>query len=896
MNPQLYNDVIARLSEFGFKEQQGWLRQGKCPECGKKELFTHAESPWVIKCGRLNKCGFESSIKELYPDLFERWSDKYFPTPENKQNRNAAADAYLSQARGFDLDLIRGYYSQESYFDHKRQIGSATVRFPACGSWWERLIDEPGRFGSGKARFSAGSSYKGKWWVPDRLNFKIIDELWIVEGIFNAIALAHHGIAAASIMSCTNYPSEGLGYLKSLNKQKITLVWALDNDPAGNQFTRKHVERARADGWLCTASIIPHKGKYQRDWNDLHLLTRQENKNDEGVFGEKAMDEYRHYGKLLLAKSAGEKANLIYWKSQSTSFDFDFNNRWYWCEMDLEKYNKALERISGEITADVISDEIRERAMIESKSLKPIANCLPEPLYYQANDMTDESWYYYRVKFPHEAAEIKNTFTAAQLSTATEFKKRLLSIAPGGVYSGNSQMLERAIEKKLFNIKRVETIDFIGYSAKHKTYVFPNVAVKGGKIVELNKEDYFDLNKLSIKSLLRMDQLHINNNASDYTRTWSDLLWRAYGVKGYVALVYFFASLFAEQVRATQDSFPFLEITGEAATGKTTMIEFLWKLLGRVGHEGIDPEKATAAARARSFAQVSNLPVVLIESDRVSVDSKTPHAKKFEWDELKTAYNGRSIRSRGVATSGNETYDPPFRGSIVISQNEMVRASEPIMQRICYLNFDGVGYNESTRKAALALARIDAEEVSGFLLAAVSREEQILELVKANKDLYTDKLMANPKIRTGRIAHNHAQLLCFAEAVRLIVKMGDEQYAELTQYIEQMAVARQEIINNDHPMVQEFWDLFEYLNGDDEWEPRLNHSTDPAVIAINLNEYIELAVMSKQQVPTLRDLKSMIKTSRKYRYEGQRCVHSAIKARLNQPGKSTSTRCWIFRK
>ena len=898
MNPQLYNDVIARLQEFGFKPRQGWLRAGKCPQCGKTELYTNEESPWVVKCGRLNKCGYEATIKELYPDLFDRWSDKYFPTPENKQNPNAAADAYLSLGRGFDLNLIRGYYTQETYFDHNRKIGSASVRFSACGSWWERLIDEPWRFGNRKATFAPGSSFKGKWWSAPRQDLSKVKELWIVEGIFDAISLMHHDIAAVAIMSCTNYPEQGLQYLEQIHKGKsCTLVWALDNDNAGNMYTRKHVKRANEAGWMCTASVIPRQGRYQRDWNDLHLLSKKKQDDDEGVFGDKALNEYRYHGRLLLADSASKKASLMYSHNESVStFDFDFNNRWYWFELDIEKYQKALNRISEETTTEVSPDEIRERAMVESKSLRPIANCLPEPLYYQSNEMTDESWYYYRVRFPHDAPEIKNTFTAAQLSSSTEFKKRLLSIAPGGVYSGTSQMLERAIERKLFNIKRVETIDYIGYSARHKTYVFTNVAVKEGKIVELNKEDYFDLNKLSIKSLLRMEQFHINNNANEYVRTWSDLLWRAYGVKGYVALVYFFASLFAEQVRATQDSFPFLEITGEAATGKTTMIEFLWKLLGRVGHEGIDPEKATPAARARSFAQVSNLPVVLIESDRVSVDSKTPHAKKFEWDELKTAYNGRSIRSRGVATSGNETYDPPFRGAIVISQNEMVRASEPIMQRICYLNFDGVGYNESTRKAALALARIDVEDVSGFILAALTREEQILELVAKKKDGYTDKLMANPKVRTGRIAHNHAQLLCFAEAIRLIVKMEDEQYQELTDYIEYMAVARQEVINDDHPMIQEFWEMFEYLNGDDQYEPKLDHSTDPSVIAINLNEYVELAALSKQQVPNLRDLKSALKTSRKYRYEGQRCVHSGIKARNLHQGKSASTRCWIFRK
>jgi ABC-type uncharacterized transport system ATPase component len=35
-----------------------------------------------------------------------------------------------------------------------------------------------------------------------------------------------------------------------------------------------------------------------------------------------------------------------------------------------------------------------------------------------------------------------------------------------------------------------------------------------------------------------------------------------------------FGSLFAEQIRAAQSSYPFLEVVGEAGAGKSTLIEF----------------------------------------------------------------------------------------------------------------------------------------------------------------------------------------------------------------------------------------------------------------------------------------------------------------------------------
>ncbi|WP_299143430.1 hypothetical protein, partial [uncultured Vibrio sp.] len=81
MNPEIYKDVSQRLIlDFNFKEKSDWLQQGTCPKCHKKELYTHADAPWVLRCGRLNKCGEEIHIKELYPDLFESFSDRYQPT------------------------------------------------------------------------------------------------------------------------------------------------------------------------------------------------------------------------------------------------------------------------------------------------------------------------------------------------------------------------------------------------------------------------------------------------------------------------------------------------------------------------------------------------------------------------------------------------------------------------------------------------------------------------------------------------------------------------------------------------------------------------------------------------------------------------------------------------
>jgi energy-coupling factor transporter ATP-binding protein EcfA2 len=922
--------TLLQQAPFNMKGKAGakHLRGGVCPSCGHKSLWTFAETPWVSKCERLNNCGAEYHAKELFPDLFNSWTERYQVPEEAKpieqRNPHAAAEAYLKQARGFDLDLIRGTYVQESYYDAKadagRGAGSSTVRFLVANTWWERIIDKPQRFGKKKANFKYGGTYAGHWWALPGLTFDAPrpdapdlptppKELWLVEGIFDAIALAHHGIAAVALLSCNNYPGEALKALlahiavQGGQVAQPTLVWAFDGDKAGRDYTKKFVRRARDAGWVCKAAQIPQRGKEKQDWNDLH---------QKGALEEQHLKEYLHHGALLIAGSAMDKALLMYNHTSRAEFDLEFGNRLYWFKMDVEKYRKAMDRINDDIDTGykkpMEDGEKQAEAMKESGGLQEIANCSPRALYYQRNETTQESWYYFRVSFPHDGAVVKGTFTSGQLTAASEFKKQLLGMAPGAMFTGNSIQLERIMKHQLDNPKVVETVDFVGYSATHKTYLLGPVAVHGGQLLEPNAEDYFEVPpRLSIKTLQRSVHMHINTNPDDYQRDWFNHVWTAFGAKGAVALAYWYGSLFAEQVRKDQQSFPFLEIVGEPGSGKTTLIQFMWKLLGR-DYEGFDPSKSTSAGRMRTFTQVSNMPIVLIESDRETA-GKNPHVRSFDWDELKDAYNGNNIRTTGVKTAGNETYEPPFRASIVISQNNPVQASQAIMERICHMTFDTKGFTTESYESAKALERYDMEAVSGFILAALKREAAALDIITGEMEGMMQFLLNQDGVHKPRLAKNHAQLLAFAKALRLVVRISDVQFEAMQAQIVQMCKERQLSINADHPVVQEFWDTFDYLDAirpggsghphdpERDTRPALNHSRDKELIAVNLNEYIEKAATHRQQVPMLADLKKYLKTSKTRRFVDVKSVSSAIRFRDHLGDDVPKTmHCWIFQK
>ncbi|TKK40727.1 bifunctional DNA primase/helicase [Pseudomonas fluorescens] len=851
-----------------------------------------------MRCGR-GKCGQTWHVKEIYEDLFNDWSAR---APATEQNPNATARAYLEFARGFRFDVIQGWFTQDSYFSNELNEGSATVRFALDkGGYWERLIDRPHRFGKMKARFKPGDSPRGVWWCPPCVDLLDVKELWIVEGIFDAIALVHNGIAAVSAMSSGAYPEESLKELARQRGGKLPkLIWALDNEPGAHRYTKRWVRQARALGYVCEAAQIPQPDSRKVDWNDLHQRWQFVDGDElRAKQIEKDLRAARYHGDLLLAESASEKGVLMYDWSERHEFFFGFESRMYWFKMDLEKFHKAMQSLeSSERQEDQLLNDKqrRDKALRQCGGVVEIANCYPQALYFQRNEVTDESWYYFRVDFPHDGGSVKNTFTGGQVAAASEFKKRLLSMAAGAVFTGSGQQLDKIMKDQLYGLKTVETIDYVGYSKEHGAYVFGDLAVRNGVLSQVNKEDFFEFGKLRLKTLQKSIAMHIQRDAKQYRGDWLPMLWKCFGAKGIVALAFWFGSLFAEQIRAQYKSFPFLEVTGEAGAGKTTLLMFLWKLLGRE-YEGFDPSKSTRAGRQRAMGQVSNMPVVLIEGDRNEPDKA--HAKGFDWDELKDFFGGGTLGTKGMKTSGNETYEPPFRGTIAISQNADVSASEAILTRIIKTHFARPDVTNESRAAADNLNLIPVEQLSHFLLMAVRTEAQIMAKFAERVLVHEQHLRKLKDIRVERIVKNHSQIMALVDCLCLICPLDENQRITTHQALTVMALERQSAISADHPLVAEFWEVYEYLEslGDG---PQVNHSTDAKLIAINLNEFAELASIHRQNLADLKTLRSLLTESRsrklvetnKSTYSAVRASQSAGNALFNKP---LTVRCWVFK-
>lgn len=882
------SQLVSRLmSDYRFKRVGEWLREGVCPNCGKKELYTHAQTPRVVKCGRLNKCGYEAHVKELYDDLFAEWSKHHKQTP---QSPHAAADAYLQDGRGLNLDKIRGTYTQESYFDRDLGIGTATVRFalPNDG-YWERLIDKPERFKS-KANIKYGYSVKGQWWWHPA-NPKYPTQIWLAEGIFDACALAQKGLATVSPISCTNFPEVALDELRRLyrdnRRQLPELVFAYDNDAAGKREIKKAIAKASDMGFNCFAALPPYDKHRKLDWCDLLEM---------GLLMPQHLETYRYYGDLLTAETPVQAAVIRYLRSRHTQFYFEHGNRTFWFALDTEKLLKIMDLPKTENAADVVGqfmsnavgdNEQQQMAdfVRQTSTTTEILNARLEALYFQRNEVTDESWYF--VRLTTDKGDRQATLTGDQLSSPAKLKPRLLSVFSGVLWAGNAKQLDIIIRRQMEGLKEVKTTDFIGYTKEHKAYIFNDLAFFKGKAVNKNDQDYYKIGRLEIKSLAVSPVLSINTEDTPDFSWWHNYH-RVRGTYGTIVLAWWLGSYFAEQIRAIDRSFPFFELVGQAGAGKSRLLEFLWKLSGREDYEGFDPTKSTKAAVYREFAQIANLPVCLIEGDR-NDSAGNATSRSFEWDNLKDAFNGRSIRSRGNKNNGNDTYAPPFRAAIMISQNEDIQASEAMLTRIVHVRLTRDGQTLETKKVVDELDRIPVSVASTFMAHALKNEEAILETYAKSVRAYEEGYHVSGITHT-RIALNHAQLSalvdCLKEHVFGNLMTHDQAYNAQSQLLE-MAAERVDRLSADHPDVERFWSVFDYLN-----TIRVYTNHKPVYdeqIALNLNHFYRAAKENYQDLPDITIMKRLLKSSSRYRF-----LDSNVTVRSNHKDFK-NIKCWLFR-
>jgi hypothetical protein len=224
------------------------------------------------------------------------------------------------------------------------------------------------------------------------------------------------------------------------------------------------------------------------------------------------------------------------------------------------------------------------------------------------------------------------------------------------------------------------------------------------------------------------------------------------------------------------------------------------------------------------------------------------------------------------------------------------------MERLIHIFYDKSHQTEAGRETALELGRLSAKDLSHFLIRAVTRADDVLEHMEKSLRHY-EQVFTGLGCKNRRIQKNHAQLAVMVDCLAFCTPIRADQQQAARDLIGQIALERERALSRNHPIVENFWEAFEYLDGATEEEgglPTLNHSRDPDLIAVNLNHFAQLAAEKRQQIPPLTELKRHLRNSRLPKFIDTRCVNSAINAtwnlRCENPAakRAISVKCWVF--
>ena len=888
--PQKHFDDIYRLEvvdalekdlDLDFKDIKSpkYLQQGICPGCGERTLYIARQQPYQLKCNRLNQCQYEEKTRERYSYLFENLSERF---PSTELNPHATADAYLQRNRGFDISKMKGWYEQ-----CRRQMKDGqwadTVRFPLCDGYWERIIDATmvAANGGDKAGIKYKMSYKGGGWVPPGMTIEQGDTVYVVEGIFHAIALFLAGYKAIASISANNFPWAIIDEHKGL---RVRWIIALDDDAAGHSVIPKYRSQLHTKDEIAWVALA---GK-DRDWDDVYR---------DGQLNDIFMEEAGYQGRLFVAPSPAKRAFLIHLKKPIGFFLVEFGERLYTAKVNTDEFNKEVNKDHEGGSAPKTREEIFDKYC----DLKQVANCIPHFEYIQRDAISGDQQFFFQFSFPNAAKNCKEPLAPNAIGDPRSFAKALLERTPGGNFEGGEKVLAMLRSRWMDNALTVRSLPFVGYDAASKTYCFQKFGYHNGREYMTNDHGYLDVGKTGLKTSLT--SLNIARG-KDFNPGWFSDFSSVHHLNGLAALSWWTATLFVQQIRSKQESWLFLELTGDAGAGKSSLLRFLWRLLGRSNYEGIKPNSdgSSSIGLIRALSQVSNLPVVLIESDSQSVDAQGRMvASQYNWEKWKMLFDhNATLRTIGIKSSTNDTDSLIFLGALCIAQNTSVDGAEQVLTRIGHLHATRAHHTIALKAVATRLNALAVEDLAGYLGHCLGQESAWLQRYFDAFPEYEQRLQNNPVLQHQRIVLCHAQLMAATKATQaLFPGWSDEILEQVIKHIERRAIDRQQRVSTENPTAGRFWQIYHYLNEKvitttdadgtrETTQETLNHSSDRDLIAINIEHFHNACRLAGQEVIHATQLHRALPLSTTHFFLETRKVRSVIEKR--------ALNCWVFRK
>ncbi|MBU4232788.1 MAG: toprim domain-containing protein [Desulfobacterales bacterium] len=809
-----------------FKDNGQSMSNLICPECGDKTAWAYTKAPWSINCNRLNKCGAKTKTLDLFPDLILNIEKEFAYSPEDP---NRPATAYLNR---------RGLHESSNGLNYRfmaniRGSGSGAVMFPVGKDskgdtiYNGRLFNPPA--GVGKTH-NIGST-AGVLWRHPGIEYDSEKEIFLTEGIINALSLIELGHQAIAVLSAGQDPAK-----LDLSEFK-KLVFAFDSDEAGKKALKKWMKQ-----YPTANAVFPLKG----DWNDL--LTSLPKEKAQSFFLEKRL-EFEVMAKLALAKSAYEYAKIFDEFYNRSPDIFEFGGCYYFAfykDVKGERYLKTIRVSNFTIGVD-------HYQLDTSNSEEPV-----NKFYLNIN--------------PQKGRSTSCVVTAQELASSQGLTTMFMQRARGlweGDRPASLALARMIVEAGAPVVRQLQTV---GYDPESGCYVFKHFLINPkGDFLTPNKHGFFDVSRaISIRPAPHPTLNPIKGITPK--EIWL-LIYLAWGPKGITALAWVVAGWWVNQIKAQIGFFPFLSLWKDPQTGKTRLTRILNALQG-LDEEGLPMTKVnTGKGEIRKLAQRSGLFKALLEANNAD-------RAKFEIETILPLYNVNPLQTTATKTLDIQTREVPFLASLMFVQNKEPFKTKPQKERVISLQFLKEEITPKTSEAFHSLIKKPLPELAYFIVIIMSQRQQIesgwhIEFLKAKKELYET-------IPDNRLNENYALILAFH---RLLCALLGVNY-DLKPYIEDIGQKKYEECNQRNETIADYF--FNLLLGneinEDKEDPCYKIIENQHQIYIHLGKAI--MAIEKKGLPLKVQLKDL---------QGSLQDHpSFIQSNAGRQLGGTYTKVWIF--
>lgn len=644
-----------------------------CPACEYMGAWAYTNGPMSINCNRKNKCGTQTKTLELFPELRLNVERDF---PATKEDPNRPAREYLL-SRGLPETLLQGLKFR--YLAGTRNTGSGAVMFnigkDAQGKEHAngRIFNPP----SGEGKTHNIGSTTGLFWRHPGFTYDPDKPVWIVEGIIDALSLLALDRPAIAVLAAGQDPAK-LALDEFPNK-----VLAFDNDEAGRAACRKWKNTYQG-----SEVIICDSG---HDWNDL--LTGSSTLEHAKKKLEENLPRFRNNGKLAMAETAAQWADIYYQFQQQPPTLFEFRRETFFAQLKTP-------RGSDEPYLDT-------RRVLRG-TIKVISYVLDT-----TNPARPEFRYNLEVAPSQKGRRsLEATANGRDLSTARTLNEFFLSFAKIN-FEGDHRAAS-SLQAKITTAKapEVQQLMVTGFQPENGTYVFPRWAIdQVGQLLMPDKRGHFRLGHNRFFRPPAHGEAKAITPESITKKQVQDiyhLIHEAWGLNGVAAFSWVVAGWFVNQFKEEAGFFPFLSLWGDPAAGKSALVVLLNNIQGREG-EGLPISQLNSKkGLVRTIGQVSGLFTALLEDNE-------RNEKGFDYSMLLTGFNRGPLQVQAVFSADLQTKESPFLGSLMFVQNVEPFNSKAERQRVISLKFKIEDLTDTSRAAYERLMNIGKTMLAGIM-------------------------------------------------------------------------------------------------------------------------------------------------------------------------------------